>query len=516
MENHRPDLSDALEPSMKGLEPSMKGLEPSMKGLEPGEFTPPVPPSRLIPPSRPIPPRVPPSAIAAPVRPGPSKQYRPPSQMTSQPVYIDRRILFGFLGGAVLLLAILTFWTNLNRTPAQVNESNLELRLGRDVRKNLSGADWATLSLPSTVPAGTLLKTGSDNRNVLAMTDGGSIRLDRRTSIKVVSIQTQGEGQKIHLLLYKGRVFISEGPDSEVSVETKFVNIVPVGTRFSVNQIEKKDLTETTTVQVVEGSVRMTHLEDTSANLIVKTKEQATAGAQVMENPKPYRSDDWISWNSGWTDLAKIPTRAGAAGSPSRAVTSGTSQPTPPPTSTKPTPPPPMAAPAPPPMPVPPAAHPPMEPPPYTHPEHRPEPPLIQPRNPRAEPGHSGPWPEPALPRHSDNGHAEPRHAPPPHEPPPLIRPDRPMPPRVHVEDNTQSGTFTADPSKPADGSPPPGEQAPGWSPPGWNPPGWHPPSGGAPPPDSPSGNGSVLDSGTTDGSYPTPAPESDRRLPGY
>ena len=489
MENHRPDLSDALEPSMKGLEPSMKGLEP-------GEFTPPVPPSRLIPPSRPIPPRVPPSAIAAPVRSGSSIKYSPPSQITSQPVYVDRRILFGSLGGAVLLLAILALWTNLNRTPAQVNESNLELRLGRDVRKNLSGADWATLSLPSTVPAGTLLKTGSDNRNVLAMTDGGSIRLDRGTSIKVVSIRTQGEGQKIHLLLYKGRVFISEGPDSEVSVETKFVNIVPVGTRFSVNQIEKKDLTETTTVQVVEGSVRMTHLEDTSANLIVKTKEQATAGAQVIENPKPYRSDDWISWNSGWTDLASIPTRTSAAGSPSRAVTSGTRQSAPSPTSTKPAPPAPMAAPAPPPMSVPPMDHPPMEPPPYPPPEHRPEPPLIQPR----KPGRPGPWHDPAPPRHPDNRHAEPRHAPPPHEPPPLIRPDRPLPPQVHVDDDTKSGTFTADPSRPA-GSPPPGDP---------------PPDGGSVPWDSPSGSGSMLDSGTTDGGYPTPAPESDRRLPGY
>ncbi len=476
MENHRPDPTDPQEPSSKGPAP--------------GGFNPPIPPSRPIPITRPIPPRVPPSAIAAPVRPGPPVNYRPPSQVTSQPVYVDRRILFGSLGGAVLLLAILAIWTNLNRTPAQINDSDLELRVGRDVRKNLSGADWATLSLPSTVSAGTLLKTGSDNRNVLAMTDGGSIRLDRGTSIKLVSIQAQREGQKVHLILYRGRVFVSEGPDSDVSVETKFVNIVPVGTRFSVNQIEKSDLTETTTVQVVEGSVRVTHLEDTSANLIVKANEQATAGAQVLESPKPNQSDDWISWNSGWTDLGTIP-GAGAAASAPPAATSGTRPSAPAPTPTMPAPPAPTAAPAPPPMSVPQPAPPPMALPPSAPSQPRPEPPLIQPQNPRAAPAPAvRPAPRPAAPR----------QAPAPPKPPPLIRPDRPLPPKVHIEDDTNSGTFTADPSRPVDAPPSSGRA----------------PSGGSGSLDSRSDSGSVLDAGPADSGYPTPAPESDRRLPGY
>ncbi len=478
MENHRPDPTNPQEPSSKSPAP--------------GGFTPPIPPSRPIPPARPLPPRVPPSAIAAPVRPGPPVNYRPPSQVTSQPVYVDRRVLFGSLGGAVLLLAILAIWTNLSRTPAQINDSNLELRAGRDVRKNLSGADWATLSLPSTLSVDTLLKTGSDNRNILAMTDGGSIRLDRGTSIKLVSIRAQGEGQKVHLILYRGRVFISEGPESDVSVETKFVNVVPVGTRFSVSQIEKSDLTESTTVQVVEGSVRVTHLEDTSANLIVKANEQATAGALVLESPRPNKSDGWVSWNSGWTDLAKIP-GAGAAASSTPATTSRM-RPTAPAAPAAPAPsapPEPTLAPGPPPVPVPQPAPPPMGPPPSAPFQPRPEPPLIQPQAPRAAPAPPmRPAPRPAAPR----------QAPAPPKPPPLIRPDRPLPPQVHLEDDTNSGTFTADPSRSIN-APPSGSL---------------PPSGGSGPQDSSSDGGSVLDAGSTGGGYPTPAPESDRRLPGY
>jgi len=411
--------------------------------------------------------------------------------VTSQPVYVDRRILFGSLGGAVLLLVILAIWTNLSRTPAQVNDSNLELRVGRDVRKNLSGADWATLSLPSTISADTLIKTGSDNRNILAMTDGGSIRLDRGTSIKLVSIRAQGEGQKVHLILYRGRVFISEGPESDVSVETKFVNVVPVGTRFSVSQVEKTDLTESTTVQVIEGSVRVTHLEDTSANLIVTANEQATAGALVLESPKPNTSDSWLSWNSGWSDLKAVPGAGAAASMPP-----GTTSPTTPSARTEPTappapdppmnlPPPPVPQPAPQPMQLPPSA-------PSMPMPHR-EPPLIQPQAPRSAP---------APPVRSAPQPAPPRQAPPPpkHSPVPLIRPDRPLPPQVHIEDDTNSGTFTADPSR-SIVAPPSGGEAPNG----------HNGSGG----DRPNG-GSALDANPLDSGYPTPAPESDRRLPGY
>ena len=119
---------------------------------------------------------------------GPSN-YHPTDQLASHPVYVSPRLLFGGLGAAVLILLALAVWKFTGRDAGVPPPATLRLQAGQNVRMNLSAADWATLSIPSEIPSGTLLKSDSDNRNVLALADGSSIRLDRNTSLKIVSIE---------------------------------------------------------------------------------------------------------------------------------------------------------------------------------------------------------------------------------------------------------------------------------------------------------------------------------------
>ncbi len=371
--------------------------------------------------------------------------------MTSLPVYVSPKILFGTLGVAVLLLLGLALWKSLGRSDGGAPVAGLQLRAGQNVRMNLSAADWATLSLPSEIPAGTLLKSSSDDRNVLALADGSSIRLDRDTSLKIVSIENSGSGQKVHLRLFKGRLFVNEAPASDVTVETKFVSVVPIGTRFAVSQLEKADMTESTTVQVVEGAVRVSHLEDKEATLIVDAGERATAATGSLESPRSDTKDDWIAWNASWTDLDKMPRSKARAASATPAATAGEAaapQSAPAPAAAQPAPQPAPPPPAPEPISVPPSR----------------ESGWVEPNSPYLNNGQQPPEERPRpAPTRRQVERTQPAPAPEPvSSPPPVIRRDRPLPPSIPIEDATGGGQHAGERSNVQDRPLPPGSSGPG------------------------------------------------------
>lgn len=490
------------------MESSRPSADPTPEGAGapvPGPLGAPIPP-----PSRMPPPRIPPP-VAAPVAPKVPSNYRPPSQVASKPVYVDPKMLFGFLGGAVLLLLLLVFLKNRGATATGVSDASLELRAGQDVKKNLSGADWATLSLPSAVGKDSLLKTGSDPANVLALADGSSIRLDRNTSAKIVSVEPSGSGQKVRVILYRGRIFVNEGPSSDVTVESKFVNVVPVGTRFAVSQIERSDLTEYTVVRVVEGTVKVTHLDDKTASLVVKAGEEATAAAAVLESPKVAgAADTWIAWNTSWTELDKMPVSASAPaassapaaaaapapGAPQQAAAppAGGPQGVPPASGPPPGQPNPGSPPGPGPGELPPQQNAPPQPrfnpgdPIATGPPQQPGPPPSGPQQ--------GPPKDWQPPTHDPNAHRQPGPAPGGGQQPPPQDQNRPLPPNIPVEDATGGGGH----DKPQPGHQPPGpggpQQGPG--------------------PASASSGSSSSSSGSAFGEDPLKAKINNTGVPGY
>lgn len=242
--------------------------------------------------------------------------YTPPSQYkTATPMVIDRRIVIGVAILCVLFVTVaIGYKVYQNSVDTGSGVIDMQLIMGNNVKRNMDGGSWATLSLPADLEVSDLIKSGSDRRNVIAFPDGTTVRLDYATTIKINSVQAtdKPDAYDVHLTLHKGAIFIDEHGDSQVSVETKYARFVPVGTRFGVTQLERKDLTEQSVVNVVEGSVSMNHLDDPDSKIIITAGMQAAATSQSLVKPRKAAKNGWMTWNAKWRDIRSVPTLKGA------------------------------------------------------------------------------------------------------------------------------------------------------------------------------------------------------------
>ena len=236
-------------------------------------------------------------------------------QRETAPMVIDKRIVVGVaLLCALLVLGAIGYKLYQKNAVAGAGEIDMQLIMGRNVKRNMDGGTWATLSLPADLAVSDLLKTGSDRRNVIALPDGTTIRLDYASTVKINSVKAlkEPDSYDVHVTLHKGALFVDEQGDSRITVETKYACFEPVGTRFCITQLERKDLTEQSVVNVVEGSVSMHHLDDPNSRIIVTAGQQASATSQSLVKPRKAEKNDWVIWNSKWRDIRSVPSLKGA------------------------------------------------------------------------------------------------------------------------------------------------------------------------------------------------------------
>ncbi len=246
--------------------------------------------------------------------------YTPPSvHEESKPLVIDKKVIYIVAGVfALILITAITIKLISGRHATTGNTCDMQLVAGRNVKRNLEGSDWVTLSLPCDIAVGDLIKTGSDRRNVVSLPDGSSIRMDYNTTLKFNKASSQGDSYNLLVTLHKGEVFIDEAGSTNITVETKFAKFTPIGTRYCVTQIERKDLTEQSVVSVIEGSVSMNHLEDPNTKVVVTAGRQAGATAQSLVKPRGADKDSWADWNASWRDVKTMPALSAKAKSESR------------------------------------------------------------------------------------------------------------------------------------------------------------------------------------------------------
>ncbi|MCR5663231.1 MAG: FecR family protein [bacterium] len=248
-----------------------------------------------------------------PPKPSRMDSYVPPAiETTSEPIHVSKTKFFvtaGCIGSVFLVLVIVGIIYMLSGSGggAGGGTASIDLVQGKDVKRNLDGSTWATLSIPTKLTTGDLLKSGDDRYNVLVTADKSTIRLNANTSVKIVKIASSGTGQNISLYLYSGSIFISEKPDTHITVETKYAKAVPIGTRYYVAQIERKDLTEQTLIKVIEGTIQASHVDAPDAKSVIQASEQASVTAQSITKPSEMKMDNWLRWNSAWTDPSNIP-----------------------------------------------------------------------------------------------------------------------------------------------------------------------------------------------------------------
>ncbi len=238
--------------------------------------------------------------------------YVPPAiEMSSEPIHVSKTKFFittGCIGSIFLVLVIIGIIYMFSGTAVTGGSPNyIDLVQGKDVKRHLDSSTWATLSIPTKLTSGDFLKSGDDRYNVLVTADKSTIRLNANTSVKILKIASSGTEQNISLYLYSGSIFICENPETHITVETKYAKAVPIGTRYFVAQHERKDLTEQTIIKVIEGTIQASHIDDPNAKSVIQASEQASVTAQSITKPTEIKIDNWLRWNSAWTDPSNIP-----------------------------------------------------------------------------------------------------------------------------------------------------------------------------------------------------------------
>ena len=253
--------------------------------------------------------------------------YSPPTMPeTSEPVVIDKRWIYGVVGACVLIVVValgIKFFPS-GGTPSEDINFDIQLILGNNVKRNMDGGTWASLSLPADLKQGDLIKSTNDRRNVIALPDGSTLRLDYNTTVKINSVTAgKKDGVNLNITLHKGAVFADEMEGSTIIVETKYAKFAPVGTRYVVEHADRSDLTEHSIVTVVEGSIRMSHLDDPDSSIIVNASQQAEATASTLVKARRLtKYDTWTTWNSQWRDIRSIPAYGKGTSKKDKATTS--------------------------------------------------------------------------------------------------------------------------------------------------------------------------------------------------
>ena len=183
--------------------------------------------------------------------------------------------------------------------------AELQLIMGGHVMNSV-GDQWHALSIPSSVAAKDCIKTDRDRRNVIALPDGSSLRLDSHTCIGINSVETAAnKGIKMEAVLYYGAIFIDENSGSTVSVRTGDAQIIPYSTRFGVKQIYKNGR-QYSIINVIDGSVKAINLKN-NKTVEVYAGQQAEVSEQILTHNLQAKTDKWIKWNAKWHDINSIP-----------------------------------------------------------------------------------------------------------------------------------------------------------------------------------------------------------------
>ena len=238
--------------------------------------------------------------------------YQPPSQELSQTYYVSPYVVlaFGFLVFMIVVVCGCVYFFGHDAKTEEI-PLNATLTLGKNAKANISTSQWITLSTPSALSKGNIIRTGSDRIYVVELPEGATLRTDANTSFKFDAIKKENNQTTFAVTLYKGTLFAADTLNTKISISTKYCNIKPLATKYAVTQKEAEDLTEQTEVTVCEGSVEATHALDQKMKFAINAGQQLELTETTVNKPHQAEKDAWINWNSKWNTVSDIKTDRG-------------------------------------------------------------------------------------------------------------------------------------------------------------------------------------------------------------
>lgn len=148
---------------------------------------------------------------------------------------------------------------------------------------------------------GVRYSTAVGQQREIVLDDGSCLVLNTNTEVDVVFSEDQRR-----LILRRGEIFVTTAKDSRsyprpFSVQVKQGNMRALGTRFTARQEDAKSH-----VAVMEGSVEITPIENTTAKIVVRTNAQSSFTSKEADIPVALDAGTG-SWADGMLVAHKMP-----------------------------------------------------------------------------------------------------------------------------------------------------------------------------------------------------------------
>lgn len=195
--------------------------------------------------------------------------------------------------------------TNVNMSFVQRSKHNL-MKYWLETTLCLSIAFGFAMALPS-LYANALIAWQSDIQTSvgqikeITLPDGSSMILDAQSA---VALDFDGTQRGVRLL--KGQAWFDVTHDAihPFRVTANFSEITVKGTAFNVDTGKLEDA-----VALERGRIEVNALNDTAQSSILLPGEMITASADKLSNISAFKSDETLSWKSGWIIFSEKPLR---------------------------------------------------------------------------------------------------------------------------------------------------------------------------------------------------------------
>jgi len=137
--------------------------------------------------------------------------------------------------------------------------------------------NWSFLDIKTTLKSGDYLKTQSNNRLLVKLTNNNVFRLDENTSVHIVDLET--------LELNYGQIYIESSESSNFNpllIKTNFASINHIGTQYSIQVTD-----DSVNVRVRDGKVVINDIQNSDNQRNVERGYEVTLkqNGQYSENP---------------------------------------------------------------------------------------------------------------------------------------------------------------------------------------------------------------------------------------